>query len=130
MPSHAPNHFQMSPFYLVQHAIFTRSLSQPINYLATVRRTGKQFFFVGVPGYDGHLIIMPFETIQLRVCFPYIEHFYFLVAATSQKPIPIDWIPPDLINDVIVRVNLVDPFATNSWIPQLDMLVLARGENE
>ena len=114
----------------MEHAIFTGPLCQPVYNLATVRCTCKQFFFVGVPGYDGNLLVMTLEAIQLRVSFAYIKHFYFLVARASQKPISIDWIPPHLIYYVVVSVNLVDSFASHSWIPQLNVLVFAARKNQ
>ena len=119
----------MGPLNFMEHAVFTRPLRQPVYNLATVRRTGKQFFFVGVPGDYRDLLIMTLEAIQLRVSFAYIEHFYFLVAGPRQKPISIDWVPPYLINYVVVRVNLINSFAPHAWIPQLHVLVFAPREN-
>lgn len=76
------------------------------------------------------LIFMSLEAVKLAFKLTNVKDFDLLIATASQEPVPIDGVPSHLVNSRVVRMNLVDSFASASWIPYLDVLIFAASENE
>ena len=76
------------------------------------------------------LIFMSLEAVELAFELTDVKHFDLLVATASQEPVTIDGVPAHLVNSRVVRMNLVDSFASAPWIPYLDVLIFAACENE
>ena len=84
MPSHPPDHLLVSIVDLMEHGFTTSlptALREPEDDLSIVRSAGEQLFFVGVPSHDSHLLVMPFEAIELSVALANVKDLDLLVSA-------------------------------------------------
>ena len=78
-----------------------------------------------MPGYDGHLVFMSLKAVEFAVTLADVKHLDLVVTTTCQEPVPIDRVPPHLVDGRIVRMYLIHTSATLPRIPNLDVLVFA-----
>jgi len=115
---------------LVKHAFFAKHRGCPDNDVTIVGSGGEELLLEGVPCHDRDLLIMPLKTINLRLCFPYVEHLDFLIFTSCQEPVSVHWVPSNLVNYVVMSRNCVDALATGSRVPHLDLIIFTTRQNE
>lgn len=85
---------------------------------------------MGMPSSNSDLVLMALEAIEFTICLPNVKHLEFAVSTSRQEPISIDWIPPYLVNNIIVCLNLIHLLTTYPWIPHLYIVVFASSQNQ
>lgn len=83
-----------------------------------------------MPRNHGDLLLVALEAIELCVHLTDIKHLDFVIAATRQEPIAIDWVPSDLVNRRVVSMDLINMLSALPWIPDLHVLVLTARQNQ
>ena len=93
-------------------------------------RTCEELLLVRMPAYYRDLTFLPLETVKLIFVLAHIEYFYLITFASSEEPIPIYWIPANLIDGIIVSRYCVGSFRPSSRIPDFDMMIFASSDNQ
>jgi hypothetical protein len=124
MPCEPPDHCSMSLLYGMK----VTSICIPIHNLSIVRGTGKQFLFKWMPCDDCNLVIMFLKHIEL-LHHSNVQYFYRRISRSSEKPVPVNRIPPDLIDRVIMRLKGLH-LTSISRIPKLNLIIFAPCHNQ
>ena len=69
-----------------------------------------------VPANNGDLRVLTFEAVNLIVGLSYIEDFDSLVLTPCDEPVTIDWVPPHLVDCIVVSRDVLKDF-TCTWVP-------------
>lgn len=75
-------------------------------------------------------VVVPFEAVKLLVELPYVVHLDFGVATACKEPVPVDRVPPDLGDGVVVRLDCVHSLAAGARVPHFDVGVLAARDHQ
>ena len=93
-------------------------------------RTCEELLLVRMPAYYRDLTFLPLETVKLIFVLAHIEYFDLITFASSEEPIPIYWIPANLIDGIIVSRYCVGSFRPSSRIPDFDVMIFAPSDNQ
>ena len=83
-----------------------------------------------MPGDYGDLVLVALKAVELGIALTDVEDFALAIATACQEPVTINWVPSHLVDGRVVSVNLVNTFATLSWVPDFDILVFAASKDE
>ena len=88
-------------------------------------RAGKELLLVRMPTHNRYLTLWTFETIQLILIFSDVKDLDLITFASREEPIPVDGIPADLIDGIIVRRYSYVYFWSSSRIPDPNVVIFA-----
>ena len=91
-------------------------------------RTCKELLLVRMPAHHRDLAFLTLETVQLIFMLAHIEYFDLITFASSEEPIPVYWIPTNLIDGIVVGRYCVGSFRPSSWIPDFDVMIFASSD--